>query len=717
MSIGYSANNVLGGPFDPGVVTQLNKRRDVVQKDTPRSDTDIHYLTGNTGWVRITSSINTYSAEKKAYTPDLSKKYQLFGGTSGANSGFNPGAENSSYSKSNEYGFIPTPGITSFQVKSQGTYGTLRTASFNFTVHSPEDFSILEQLYLRPGFTILLEWGHSLYLPNEDTSNGLETTVTPFPMDTFAGKLYFNEIESKIEDLRGGTSNKAGHSYNYDAMFGFIKNFTWSYNGVSYECQVDVVSKGELIESIKATMSPMNNFDSTQTDVEYTPTAFASELEGYLYAIKNAPPPISHYKEGTLPSAKVTNDSTLSYLTHRNEKLTKRLLDTYSKLNKELTFAVNHPFANSTVGDKYPMYITLRTFLMIINEVSTLYADGRPIVKFNVGEDTSKVSRFTTFYEHIGIDQSICILPKATAQDSNPFFFDISTSANIRKDDENDLLNILVNVDYLLGVVRRRKQAKLDQTNTIYDLVVDEVLLDISKNLGNINELDLHPNDDGSVLYVVDRSLIPPRTEITTHIDLVGLKSEITNLNITSKLPSNLTGMIAISAQNTYTRTSGQNLNNIQKWNEGLKNRHVRKVTIGNDDIVSTNEEEILTESKRYKIYLKYIEQINQLIKENNDSTIPDMSGLIDTHREVMNDFVYKHTSAQKTNPPGLIPFELTFTMKGIAGIKVGQSFKISEFFLPERYKGHVAFIVTGIDHTVSNNTWLTEVKSQMIFV
>ena len=81
-----------------------------------------------------------------------------------------------------------------------------------------------------------------------------------------------------------------------------------------------------------------------------------------------------------------------------------------------------------------------------------------------------------------------------------------------------------------------------------------------------------------------------------------------------------------------------------------------------------------------------------------------------------MEQYLNKITVDKKINAPGLIPFELSFTMKGISGMKVGQAFKVNEFFLPKRYQKRVAYIITGLDHQVTDNKWVTNVKSQIIF-
>ena len=47
--------------------------------------------------------------------------------------------------------------------------------------------------------------------------------------------------------------------------------------------------------------------------------------------------------------------------------------------------------------------------------------------------------------------------------------------------------------------------------------------------------------------------------------------------------------------------------------------------------------------------------------------------------------------------------------------MKIGQAFKINEYFLPTRYKGRIAFVITGIDHKVENSKWKTMIDTQII--
>ena len=63
----------------------------------------------------------------------------------------------------------------------------------------------------------------------------------------------------------------------------------------------------------------------------------------------------------------------------------------------------------------------------------------------------------------------------------------------------------------------------------------------------------------------------------------------------------------------------------------------------------------------------------------------------------------------------GLLPIELSLTMRGISGLKIGEAFLINEVLLPQRSRGLIGFSITGIDHSISvNNEWETNISTAM---
>lgn len=708
MSISFKKEGVIGGPLDDEVVKQLNIRKEVISKRTQRSSEDIQYLNSNTGWVKVTSAVDIQSdTDSQSYNSEQARLYQLVGGTAKATKGFSLD-ENTSYSTSTEYGFVATPGITSFQVAAQGTYGTLRAASFNFTVHSPEDFSLMEQLYLRPGFTVLLEWGHSLYLNDEGV---LTSLVNTFPTDRFLRTMSSKDIEKEIKDL------KKRNFHNYDALYGFIKNFSWSYNGINYECQVDVVSKGEIIESLRATFSPTFKDTDNSTNTEYSPSSFSSEIELFLTTIVNAPSEKRFLEQDN--TAIASGEATLNELRKAYQTLTSRFERKLANVNSRFK-VIAASLGGSTFDRKsaWTKYITLRDLLVLFNETSLIYnQNGDPQVEFYVGGDNTS-PRFLTFPNHIALDPAICLLPKAKG-DLPPISYPIIRQAELGQDEVEDILNIFVSVNYVLSVIKARKENKDSRDNTLYD-VVNDIIKAMENTMGGINEFVIHFDEENSLYYIADKKVIPSKEDFErgddnkpkSYIDLVGLSSEVENLNITSKLSSKLTSMIAIAAQSNVNTDASADILNVQKWNAGLRDRHLTEKYVGNTTVTEPEDTSIDNDAED-----KFKKHLRQVDKGNNYYIGYSPDSLESTHRQLMSQYLKKITNEKKTNPPGLIPFELSFTMKGIGGMKIGQAFRVNEFFLPTRYKDAVGFIITGLDHKISNGRWTTDVKTQIFIL
>ena len=228
--------------FTKEVQDQLKVRQDAIFNRTPQS---IQYYNSRNSWIRMTSSVNV------AESNELAKKYVLLGGTLNENSklrsGVGKGAE--AYSTTtpsggtNYRGIKPMPGITGLDIKSKSAYGSLREVTVNFQCWDIRQLEDLELLYMRPGYTVLIEWG---WLPYIDNNNKLQTNLPQFYdiLDKQATDrtIIFKELFDK--------SKKSG--VNYDAMYGYIKNYQWSARpDGGYDCQTSVITTGEIIESLK----------------------------------------------------------------------------------------------------------------------------------------------------------------------------------------------------------------------------------------------------------------------------------------------------------------------------------------------------------------------------------------------------------------------------------------------------------------------------------
>lgn len=253
MAISNNIENIIGAKIPAYVKNQLETRVKKNIADT-RSTEDLVYLANKTGWVRVVSSVDIKNdpADTTGLS-DKAKDYVLFGGTSAYKSNsynLRSGiASNGSYGilgtdEIQNYGYRPMPGIKSAKIASQGKLGSVRVATINFTVNNKQQLDIIDQLYFRPGYSILIEWGNTTYYKAEDGKlyKGEDVSIAdPFSPNQNKDSLLI-QINQNIEKSEG----------NYDAMIGIITNFSFSFNkDGSFDCTVVAMGLGILGDSVK----------------------------------------------------------------------------------------------------------------------------------------------------------------------------------------------------------------------------------------------------------------------------------------------------------------------------------------------------------------------------------------------------------------------------------------------------------------------------------
>jgi len=75
----------------------------------------------------------------------------------------------------------------------------------------------------------------------------------------------------------------------------------------------------------------------------------------------------------------------------------------------------------------------------------------------------------------------------------------------------------------------------------------------------------------------------------------------------------------------------------------------------------------------------------------------------------------YKDGDKVAAGSVGFLPFNVNFTMDGIGGIKIYNELSVDTSFLPPGYTKTTDFIVTGVDHKISNGDWETNVTTTLI--
>jgi len=270
---------VIGEELEGYVINQINARQTlhgsgVGHTGTLRTDKQINLLNSNTSWIKLASGVSVNETRLKDINIDnsdlkgmgLAKNNILFSGISKISSqtvegnsytqleqreGFLPRDDNSSYTYGS-FGFSPMPGIISTDVKTL-TRGSLKKATVKLIANNKQQFDIIDLLYMRLGYTVLLEWGNSIYTTDGGDKEILRNTLIEEKFFESAGSdSYF----TFLEDIENKRIEYAG---NYDALLGKVSNFNWSFNtDGSYDIELTIISLGDVIESLKSNLSVDN---------------------------------------------------------------------------------------------------------------------------------------------------------------------------------------------------------------------------------------------------------------------------------------------------------------------------------------------------------------------------------------------------------------------------------------------------------------------------
>ena len=208
---------------------------------------------------------------------ELAKACVLFGGIVGYDGKSNPQMKFGIYNSSDDpistiaaygwgglgkKGYAPMPAIDNAKVSFYNR-GAIQKADVKLKVYSLEQLQIFDILYFRIGYSMLLEWGHNVWIDNKgELTNRNEFTTEPF-------KKFFTEGTSQQDIFKSIQKQRKDDSYNYDAMLGKVTNFTWKFNDDgTYDINLKLIGMGDIIESLKVNKAPLASGKTSLTPSE-----------------------------------------------------------------------------------------------------------------------------------------------------------------------------------------------------------------------------------------------------------------------------------------------------------------------------------------------------------------------------------------------------------------------------------------------------------------
>ena len=780
------APNLIGDPLDASVIKQLERRTQRLTQAGVRAGTDIRYLGIKNCWVRLTSFVSVDSSGIAEISKGINKEFDIQGGTylaqqwalraeqrTGDNLRYGVKNVTGAYGSGGigEIGYRPMPGISSVTIESQPPLGAINSATVKIKAWNLNQLSMLDILYFRLGFSMLLEWGHSIFVDNDGK---LINGATPIDA--------FQQSVSKEYILKQLAKKRKAYSHNYDGMLGLVTNYDWTQNpDGSYDCSLRLSGVGSIIESLKintqeAVPSPATSTTPTTTPpppatttTTVTPTTAQiatpddSSLRVFLTRISNAWAAelidVAFYSNLFASGLDLLNNPTPEFEYGYNTnymingdgtgipKVSKDVLCAALKSNIDVITG-----AQQTGGAA--RFIPLSLLLAYLNNSCLVYdkstGTSRPGLYIDFNPETNFCLRIP---QQFSVDPGVCVVDTNCSDDQYAKLFtirgiDISSintpgtpasgklqgntlSAIYNKyidaanTNRGKFMNTLVNVDCIRATLDENTDS---DKNVFLSPFLSSLMKKIQVALGNINNFKVGYNETANTVTIYDAQLVDAeaRMKAIPTIPVFGLVSAVREFSMKTEASTKLGSMLAITARagarNTGTNTDGAAFTVL---NRSLKDRLFEGVSTSPkagatsntpppslDGIIALGNTFNAQISRIYEIYtdkITYDTGVVEAIKQF----------YIDSMLLIKGEYDPASGKVDSVTATGILPLALNIKMDGIGGIPLYQAFTVPANRLPAQYvnngKPRVGFTVAGLTHTIENNQWTTAIRGLMI--
>ena len=719
---------VFGRPLSGSTLDAINIKQRLLGEryDTETIALARHYFNSRSPWVRLSSGVRIYDLEKAEYFGvqlgnQLAKENILTAFDEFENSavldstlsdyygGFHSVGRSSTIGGTvsyDEFGPRPRPGITNVSTTVHGMYGSLKTTTVNFKCWTPLQLDILDVLYMRPGYTVVLEMGYSHYV-RESESGFYEINDDIVPIDIFSDTYISEESNNFNKIYKDIVKKRAQYVGAYEGVVGVVKNFVWSLQpDGSYNCTVDIVSKGELIDSLVASIGK-----GSIEEKNPEPT----EVHRQLRKLHNFDDKVTFTAESTK-----RGEGAWHYIAEDYFKALVDKPESSKYIDRRFSYVYKQRF---DISEEMQTYVTFALLNSVLNKYMVKQGTGTAEDSY-LSLDTDFIDkRYYTSNLHLSINPLICLLPKST--ESGGVFPDIKIQPRpLQPQDSLSVGEILLNVDYVLDTLTKN----LDEKGALkLQEFFFALFSGIEKATGGLNHFDLH-SDDNSTLYILDRRDIGESAVPESNIEIYGLSSIVKSLNLASKLSPKLSTMVAISAQNEPSKL-GIEATSFRVLNRGVEDSiSLRRVASAE----TSQEFEFIEQEGTAEVTVKLTDTLKS-IRKGITNIYVNKGSVEDNYKEIFSGYSgLLHNSFESVKTPQAsfaIPFELLLTLDGTAGFVVGETFTISGDILPITYKRilersngvktisqdtKVGFIITGVEQQLSKGEWNTVVRSQI---
>lgn len=535
-----------------------------------------------------------------------------------------------------ERGYIPMPGIQSAQVQYQNN-GALSITTVKIKAFSREQFSLIDALYMRPGYNVLLEFGHSTYLDNDGKLQTWENFITD-PLSRF-----LKGNTDQYELLKIIKSEREKYHGNYEAIFGKITKFKWNLdNDGSYNIEIKITGNGDVIESLKVNLqqddiivgkevvAPTEGEETTeQTDPPLVADREKSSLNRFLYKISNFT--AANAVKVDFNQGNPNLDASFATPTYQvyNSMTGGRPLppfDNFPRINDEGKWvrkseinprvSVLQQFSVMTDGGEKVVTQTFIQFIHLLAFIESdlmLYDGDTPLTRFDFKyyEPHKDENYMLTFPGQFSSDPRVCLIPltnnnvsglesirfRPSPENTPPNYIEdklsnisyFTTNEESGVPTENNTYlgrigGIYINANYIAETLANTER---DEKGDISILdFLNAILQGVGVALGGINQFRVTFDEDtGTIRFYEDapqRFNNPKEQPKYALLNVYGVSdgngSFVRSINLDSELSNQFATQISIGAQAGGNQLSA-NASAFSSYNKGLEDRVIKTKT------------------------------------------------------------------------------------------------------------------------------------------
>ena len=483
-----------------------------------------------------------------------------------------------------DFGLSPAPGLIDASIECVNR-GSIRKAKVTLKAYNKFQFELIELVYMRLGFSVMLEWGWDKFIGNDGSYRQTENTIIE---DIWFSKNGITQV-GMIEEIK---KYRELYDYNYDAFFGKVANFDWTFNSDgTYDIGLDLITIGDVIESLDVTQ-PAEQISQAELDTETEDGWFSN---GVVFDKLKTDGEI----EGNNIIAGAGNNK-MSYQLYADVRDKNfNLNETDEQRNFYSLEGARAALGGSGYNNykkvdksKYNYFMTLGQLMTYIqqNSIQTINSQSgksRKCLEF----DSADYNCFSVFPNVISLDPKVCLI--------KPMFFatsDSETTINTPQyleplkeciTQNGDILfgrimNIYVNYEHIAKLLSKKDgEGKVQLFKFLETLCSD-----INSALGNVCNLEPILKDD-YIVTIIDQNPIPGLIPYDNSIPLEvfgydvnnNTSNFVTDIKFNSKITPKYATQISIGATGGTSKTNNEDGTAFSKWNQGLIDRFAAQIT------------------------------------------------------------------------------------------------------------------------------------------